>query len=94
MNRKGYLLLVVLLLLLYSCGGNNEHRVEGLADFQENVELADEGMVYVCTGKYSRAYHYDRHCKGLEKCKKQVIVISEQEAEANGRHLCRYCKVR
>ncbi len=86
------LILAVVLLSAVSCNNKQQGHIHGLADIQESVEMADEGMVYVCTGKYARAYHYNLLCKGLENCKKDVIVISEQEAEAQGRHLCRYCK--
>lgn len=30
---------------------------------------SEPDSVYICTGKYSKAYHSTYHCKGLRNCK-------------------------
>jgi len=46
--------------------------------------------VYVCNGPSSKAYHYTPNCKGLQKCSKQVVKITLEEAKEKGRKLCGY----
>ena len=46
--------------------------------------------VYVCNGPSSKAYHYSPNCKGLQKCSKQVIKVTLEEAKEKGRKLCGY----
>ena len=45
--------------------------------------------VYVCNGPSSKAYHYTPNCK-LQKCSKQVIKVTLEEAKEKGRKLCGY----
>lgn len=47
--------------------------------------------VYVCTGRYSTAYHKDINCKGLNRCGAEVIEVDKSEAINNGRHKCGFC---
>lgn len=46
--------------------------------------------VYVCNGPSSKAYHYTPNCKGLQKCSKQVVKVTLEEAKEEGRKLCGY----
>ena len=46
--------------------------------------------VYVCNGPSSKAYHYSPNCKGLQKCSKQIVKITLDEAKKKGRKLCGY----
>jgi len=47
--------------------------------------------VYICTGRYAKAYHFDPNCKGLNRCKAEIKVVALFEALVEGRTPCRYC---
>ncbi len=47
--------------------------------------------VYICTGRYSKAYHCTAHCKGLDNCSADVITVSKEQARKQYRHPCGYC---
>ncbi len=48
--------------------------------------------VYLCTGEYSKAYHCTTHCKGLDNCSADVIVVDKYDARRRyHRHPCAYC---
>lgn len=44
--------------------------------------------VYICTGKYSKKYHYVSDCRGLSNCKSSIKEVSLTEAKNIGRTLC------
>ncbi|MFI2744244.1 hypothetical protein ACG2LH_16030 [Zhouia sp. PK063] len=44
--------------------------------------------VYICTGKYSKKYHYKKNCRGLNACKSSVKEITLKEALAQHKTLC------
>lgn len=44
--------------------------------------------VYICKGKYSKKYHYDKNCRGLSNCKADIILVDLQDAKKIGRDLC------
>lgn len=64
----------------------------GCTNKKERGEKAPDGMVYICTGRYAKAYHFYRHCQGIKNCSGEIEMASEEEAIEEGRHLCRYCK--
>lgn len=47
--------------------------------------------VYVCTGKYSKRFHSDEDCRGLQSCRGEIITMSIEEAEDYGLTPCGYC---
>lgn len=44
--------------------------------------------VYICTGNYSKKYHYNKNCRGLSNCKATIESVSLQEAKDLNRTLC------
>ena len=44
--------------------------------------------VYICTGKYSKKYHYTKNCGGLNICKSTIKTVELSEAKKIGRTLC------
>jgi hypothetical protein len=45
-------------------------------------------IVYICKGKNSERYHFDRNCRGLKNCSTKIYPISIEEARSMGRTLC------
>ncbi|ERI63065.1 hypothetical protein HMPREF1551_01467 [Capnocytophaga sp. oral taxon 863 str. F0517] len=39
---------------------------------------------------YSRAYHYNPHCRGLKQCTTELEKLTLREAKEIGRKLCGY----
>lgn len=48
----------------------------------------EETKVYICTGKGSKRYHYDKHCRGLSRCSTTLKTVTLEKAQAMGRTLC------
>lgn len=44
--------------------------------------------VYICTGKYSKKYHYVSDCRGLSNCKSSIKEVDINDAKNYGRTLC------
>jgi len=49
------------------------------------------GNVYVCSGKSSKAYHSNKDCAMLKKCKSEVKEYSKADAEGKGYTACKTC---
>ncbi len=47
-------------------------------------------LVYLCRGKNSKRYHFDRKCKGLAKCTSKIDTVTIKFAQNIGRTLCGY----
>lgn len=47
--------------------------------------------VYVCTGKYAKAYHKTEDCKGIKSCKAAVKKVTLEKAKNMKRTACKYC---
>lgn len=50
-----------------------------------------ETYVYICTGPKATKYHRTDKCRGLEKCSKNVIKVTQAYAEEMGRSKCKIC---
>jgi hypothetical protein len=60
------------------------------AELYEDCDATD-GKVYICTGGSSKCYHSNSGCRGLNKCSKEIKVITENEAQQMGRRKCKIC---
>ncbi|WP_314824436.1 hypothetical protein [Porphyromonas endodontalis] len=47
--------------------------------------------VYICTGGSATKYHSPPNCRGLNRCKGDVIKISIKDARNQGRTACKIC---
>ena len=51
-----------------------------------------EGLVWICTGKYSKRYHaLENGCKGMKSCKGEKYQVTREEAESLGKTPCGFC---
>ena len=61
---------------------------------QEQTELKKSSCkkeVFICNSTGSKAYHYSKNCKGLNRCNDTIRVICKNKAEKKfGRILCGY----
>lgn len=73
-------LLLFAMLAIASCGGTE---TKG-----KKLHYDD---VFVCTGKYAKRFHCDEDCKGLQSCRREIVVMSIEEAEDLGLTPCGYC---
>jgi len=46
--------------------------------------------VYICKSKNAKRYHLIEDCRGLKNCKAEVVKVTLQECEAQGKTLCGY----
>lgn len=48
--------------------------------------------VYVCNSSTSVAYHQDRDCRGLGRCRHEIIYVTQEEAvNTYGKRACKIC---
>ena len=52
---------------------------------------ATSDKVYICTGKYAKAYHVSMSCRGVNACRSDINTITLSEAQNMGRTTCGYC---
>lgn len=50
-----------------------------------------ENYVYICTGPKATKYHSTSSCRGLNKCSKDIIKVTQTYAEDKGRKKCKIC---
>lgn len=56
--------------------------------FTPNGHETVDTKVYVCLGKGSKRYHYDKYCRGLSRCSTKIYGITLSKAKKMGRTLC------
>ncbi|NAS31990.1 hypothetical protein GTQ40_13475 [Flavobacteriaceae bacterium R38] len=44
--------------------------------------------VYICKGKGSKRYHFNKNCRGLSRCSTKIHKTSLKHAKELGRTLC------
>lgn len=74
-------------------GGDGDTKVKSsLYDsLDRESNIAPKGMCFICTGGYSKRYHCDEFCRGLDSCKGELDLVSEEEAEEEDRTPCQLC---
>lgn len=77
------LLFPLFLILLLSCHTDNKSNTSNVSN--------TSNMVYICTGRYARAYHKTTDCRGIRACKAGIRTVTLEEAQKMGRTPCRYC---
>lgn len=58
---------------------------------ERNINTDGEGEVYICTGGSSRRYHRTPYCCGLNNCRDEIIDVTIEEAEDEGKTPCQRC---
>ena len=59
-------------------------------DAQDN-QASRSSKVWICTGPYSKKYHNNYDCKGLQKCSADIIDVTISEAKERGYTECKFC---
>ena len=99
LNTKKALYTIAIVSAFLSCDSNtNARQVEYDEDgkVSKNGQFYDAqeeetGVVYICTGKKSHAYHSNPECYGIKSCRANIEKIPIEEAEDMGRTPCHYC---
>lgn len=52
------------------------------------LKTADIQKVFICTGNYSKKYHLQKNCKGLNNCKGEIEEVTLEQAKKLRRTLC------
>lgn len=74
-------LLLLILVFLFSISCTKE-------DNTYSKQPVSSGAYYICTGSGAYAYHSNRSCSGLNKCKSSIISTSN----LSGYSRCKICK--
>ena len=87
MRNTTKIVLCIFIFFLFSCKENNTTKVSRFYESDENMS----GMVWICTGKSSHAYHANSDCYGIKSCRAKKRKITLEEAKAMRRTPCHYC---
>lgn len=50
-----------------------------------------EASVLVCKSPYAARFHVDKDCLGLNKCKREIVTVTQAVAEEEGLTGCGIC---
>ncbi|MBI9036194.1 MAG: hypothetical protein JEZ03_17175 [Bacteroidales bacterium] len=81
---KKQLLILLFLSLFLSC---NQSTTKNKT--KENTQT--EQTVFICDSEASYAYHKNKNCRGLKRCKADVKEIKLSTAKKKGRKPCKIC---
>jgi len=76
------LFLLISISILASCSKNK------ISQF----DIKSDELVYICTGRLSKAYHITKDCRGLKNCSSDLEKVKKIEADEMNRHLCGFCR--
>lgn len=67
--------------------------VLGLSLMSNNAKANEiqETKVTVCNSDGATKYHYTSSCRGLSKCKHQIVTMTKSQAKAKGLGCCSFC---
>lgn len=82
----------VVLLMLFA-GGESYSQAAVAYPPAKSKPSSQVTMVWICTGDYAYAYHNNRRCRGLNRCKERIVKVPKQKAlDRNYRSKpCGYC---
>ncbi len=63
---------------------------KGYTTTRKAEETANTG-IWICNSSGSKKYHNNRECHGLNRCKSQIMTVTEQHAKELGKGKCGYC---
>ena len=76
--------LAILPLLLIGCSSKEEQ--------QEQAQVVEQPTaIYICNSPTAETYHDNPECRGLSRCRYEVVEVTQEEAEELGRRPCKFC---
>lgn len=76
--------LAILPLLLIGCSSKEEQ--------QEQAQVVEKPTaIYICNSPTAETYHNNPECRGLSRCRYEVVEVTQEEAEEMGRRPCKFC---
>lgn len=55
------------------------------------AQAPQTNYVYICTGPSATTYHKTDECKGLNRCSREIKMVSIDKAKKMGRRPCKFC---
>lgn len=82
--------LALLPLLLIGCSSNKEEKQEQ-PPTEQAIEQPTSTAIYICNSPTAETYHNNPECRGLSRCRYEVVEVTQEEAEELGRRPCKIC---
>lgn len=76
---------ILLLFLPFLLVGCKEEQQEQVA------EQPTSTAIYICNSPTAETYHNNPECRGLSRCRYEVVEVTQEEAEELGRRPCKFC---
>ena len=78
------IVLALTLMLLVGCSSKEKQ--------QEQEQVVEQPTaIYICNSPTAETYHNNPECRGLSRCRYEVIEVTQEEAEELGRRPCKIC---
>ena len=84
------IVLALLPLLLFACSGKEEEKQEQPST-EQAIEQPTSTAIYICNSPTAETYHNNPECRGLSRCRYEVVEVTQEEAEELGRRPCKFC---
>ena len=79
-----------LFLILFCLACTDSKKLPKTGQFYDKQEK-ETGWVYICIGRSSHAYHSNRECFGLSSCSREILKVTLEDAQEDGRTPCHFC---
>ena len=78
------IVLALTLMLLVGCSSKEKQ--------QEQEQVVEQPTaIYICNSPTAETYHNNPECRGLSRCRYEVVEVTQEEAEELGRRPCKIC---
>lgn len=88
-----FVVAVCCVVLCASCGNKQKNESPEQSAPIETVAEKEHVVngVFVCTGKFAKKYHRTQHCPGLGNCSGEILEVTVEQAQSQGKTPCKKC---
>ena len=83
--------LAILPLLLIGCSNKEKQQEQEQPPTEQAIEQPTSTAIYICNSPTAETYHNNPECRGLSRCRYEVVEVTQEEAEELGRRPCKIC---
>ena len=85
------IVLALTLMLLIGCSSKEGQQEQEQPPTEQAIEQPTSTAIYICNSPTAETYHNNPECRGLSRCRYEVIEVTQEEAEELGRRPCKIC---
>ena len=85
------IVLALTLMLLIGCSSKEGQQEQEQPPTEQAIEQPTSTAIYICNSPTAETYHNNPECRGLSRCRYEVVEVTQEEAEELGRRPCKIC---